>query len=102
MTVILKLDREREIRYNIKAVIEAETILGMPFQKIVNEEGYAVLRGLLWAGLRHEDRRLSVDQVTGFLDKLMEEERINEVLPAIQQALIEAKFILPDPNREGG
>lgn len=99
--IIIQLDREREIRFNTRAIIEAETILNMPFTKIVESEGFAIMRGLLWAGLRHEDRALSIDQINGFMDTLREQGRMGEVMPKIKDALEESKFLMPDPNKEG-
>lgn len=106
MTVIIKLDREREIRYNVRASIEAEAVMSMPFHKILETEGFTPIRALLWAGLRHEDRRLSLDQVEKFLDDAIAAGRLDEIKQVIWNALVEAKYLTPpeddqNPNPEG-
>lgn len=101
MTVIIKLDRERVIRMNTRAVFEAETLTGKDLQTLINMPGVTPIRALLWGGLRHEDKTLSLSQVEGFIDTLREEERLQELHVALQKALIEGKWIPNESNQEG-
>lgn len=101
MTVIMKFDREREIRINNRAVFEAETLTGKDLQSLLNMPGLIPIRALLWGGLRHEDRTLSLSQIDEFMDTLREEERLEELHAALQRALIEGKWIPKESNREG-
>ena len=101
MTVILKLDREREIRLNNRAVFEAETVTEKDLQTLINTPGVAPLRALLWAGLRHEDKTLSISRVDEFMDALREEGRLQELHTALTRALIEGKWIPASNPPEG-
>lgn len=102
MTTMIRLDREREVRFNTRAIIEAETVTGKDLQTLISTDGLAPMRALLWAGLRHEDRQLSINQIDTFMDTLREEGRLEEVPAALRQALIEAKFLKTEDPNEGG
>lgn len=69
----VKLDKIRNLQYNMRAINLIEKSLGKPMMKIegmsdgsltMNE--YAVI---IWAGLAHEDKDLTPDKVIELIDK---------------------------------
>lgn len=101
MTVIMRFDREREIRINNRAVFEAETLTGKDLQSLLNMPGLIPIRALLWGGLRHEDRTLSLSQIDEFMDTLRKKKDLKNSMPHYREPLIEGKWIPKESNREG-
>ena len=66
--VTIELDRPRRLRFDVNALADAEERLGMGLGKIMQQEAsFALLRTLLWAGLKWEDRRLTTPEAAGTL-----------------------------------
>ena len=61
--VDLTLDKPRRLRFDINALADVEQIGGHPLPQLLGVLGFSTIRLLLWAGLRHEDRRLTVERV---------------------------------------
>lgn len=97
----IRLDRTRIIRFNLNALAEFEDAMGMSalkaMQKVQNEDGsttvsFKLVRALLWAGLTHEDERLTLKKAGELFEaadgtNLME--KITNVFPAIAIALLD-------------
>lgn len=65
--VDLTLDKPRRLRYDFNAIADLETTLGHPIATLLTTQmGLSSIRGLLWCGLKAEDRRLT-PQRTGEL-----------------------------------
>jgi hypothetical protein len=58
--------RARRIRFDMNALAELEGVLGRSVAEILSGDGHALgfaaIRALVWAGLRHEDRGLTLDR----------------------------------------
>jgi len=67
-SVLINLDRPRQIRLDTNALVTVEEVLGKPSSELQAGFGYRELRALLWAGLRHEDRKLTLDQTGDLMD----------------------------------
>jgi hypothetical protein len=64
--VTLELDRPRTLRIDGNAMVEAEEILGQPFDLTkIFELGARGLRALLFVGLKAEDSELTLEKVGG-------------------------------------
>lgn len=60
-SVLVTLDRERHLRFDINSLADLEQVQGRTLGEIMaGGIGLDVTRALLWAGLKHEDARLTV------------------------------------------
>lgn len=68
--VTIQLDKERHIKFNLNALILAEKLTGTKMTDLGKNGDFdmAFLRGMLCAGLNHEDKELTVDQVGDMID----------------------------------
>lgn len=89
-------DRKRSLRFDINALADFEQETGMGFAQLMQQKAtFAAARALIWAGLKHEDRMLTIEQVGRLLNQWIqdpgaEESRsINDVLLVVLQAGIE-------------
>lgn len=57
----LELDKVRTLVIDFNALCEAEGVLGHTIAR--PEVGLSELRAIMWAGLRHEDRSLTLSRV---------------------------------------
>ncbi len=56
-------DQPRRLRFDPNAVADLEGVLGMSLSRILGEGGIRVIRAMLWAGLKWEDRGLTLERV---------------------------------------
>lgn len=62
--------RKRSLRFDINALADFEQETGMGFGQLMSTRAvFATARALLWAGLKHEDRTLTVEKVGTLLGK---------------------------------
>lgn len=69
--VAINLDRERHLKFNLNALILAEKTTGKKLADLgQNQEGFDLefLRAMLFAGLKHEDKELTLDEVGDLID----------------------------------
>lgn len=56
--------RKRHLRYDFNVLADFEQEMGMGFaQMMSNRATFGTARGLIWAGLKHEDRGLTIERV---------------------------------------
>lgn len=67
-SVLINLDRPRNIRFDTNALVKAEEVLKKPLPMIGTNFGFRETRALLWAGLLHEDKYLTLDEVGDLMD----------------------------------
>src|SRR5690606_18855848 len=61
---------ERRLRFDINALADAEMQLGMGLGRFMQQEAtFAVLRVLLWAGLKWQDRRMTLERAGTILQQ---------------------------------
>lgn len=68
-SVILKLDKERELRYGFKALKLLREKFGNKSLSEMMELKVDEIPQLIWAGLKMEDKALTVDKVEDLLDE---------------------------------
>ena len=53
------------LRYDVNSICELEEKTGKGLFKLIAEEsiGFSLIRGLIWAGLKHRNRGLTLDIV---------------------------------------
>ena len=69
--VRVKLDKERNIRFTIKALMELEEHYSKPYHQFDPANwGLNDIVYLLWLGLKHEDPGLTLDDVVRLVDEV--------------------------------
>ena len=98
--VNIKLDKERTIRFTTKAIAAFERKIGKPFSKIDDFDDLFLDEklSLIWAGLLHEDKDLTVDRVFDLVD---EHSDMLTVLEAVGNAM-EMAFGSSEENGPAG
>ena len=88
-TVPIELDKPRRLRFDVNALADAEQSLGMGLGKILGEEAsFWLIRTLLWAGLKWEDRRLTPEKAGAILTEYLSEK--DGDLEAVATTVMEA------------
>ena len=71
--VNIELDRPRRIRFDTNALCDAEEALGVGIGAMMNQQmGFRAIRALLWAGLRWEDRGLTLERTGRLMQQFLE------------------------------
>lgn len=84
----IQIDKKRHLKFDLNAFAELEELYGdinTAFEAI-QKGSIKAIRAMLWAGLVHEDRSLTLEQVGSMIDM----SNINEVVSAISKAISEA------------
>lgn len=85
--VDIVLDKPRKLRFTTNAIAELEDVLGQPITKLDEESlGVKTLRALLWAGLLHENRDLTIEEAGDLMDHANLEDIATKVMEALQLA----------------
>ena len=69
-TVTIELDKARNLRYGMNALVKVEELIGKPITKLDLENiSMKDLRSILFAGLYHEDKELTSEYVGDLIDE---------------------------------
>jgi hypothetical protein len=72
MSVSIQFDKPRELKFDLKAVKDLEAQMGgLPLGTIIgqlSQIGVTAITTSLWAGLKHEDKALTLSLVTKMLE----------------------------------
>ena len=69
-SVTIELDKARNLRYGINALVRIEELLGKPITSLdLNRLSVADLRNIVYAGLSHEDKELTSEKVGDLIDE---------------------------------
>jgi hypothetical protein len=83
--ITINLDKPRTLRYGINALAKIEDVTGKALMKLdLNNIGIKDLLGIVYAGLYHEDKDLTIDKVGDLID---EYSSLNEVAENVSKAL---------------
>ncbi len=83
------VQKRRSFRFDINALADFEQVTGMGFGQLMSTKAvFATARALLWAGLKHEDRTLTVEDAGRLLSRYIKEGKgsIDVVLTACFEA----------------
>ena len=83
----ITLDKVRHLRFTPNAIADAETAMGKSLLAIVAEGGVRATRAFLWAGLKWEDRGLTLEKVGILMEKWMENNPYSDLELKIVEAL---------------
>ncbi|HBV97781.1 MAG: hypothetical protein JL50_02930 [Peptococcaceae bacterium BICA1-7] len=68
--IVIELDKPRNLRLGINALVLAEEIICRPVTQVnAKNAGVREIRAMLWAGLHHEDKMLTLEQVGDFIEE---------------------------------
>jgi hypothetical protein len=77
----ITLDKARNFRYNMKAISKIEKTLNTTLSKIdFNNISMEEIATVVWAGLIHEDKDLTVDKVMDLIDEHSDVETVIEIM----------------------
>lgn len=69
-SVTIELDKARNLRYGINALVRIEELLGKPITSLdLTRLSIADLRNIVFAGLAHEDKDLTSEKVGDLIDE---------------------------------
>lgn len=96
--------RTRRLRFDMNAMGDFEQLTGMGLAQLMQTRAiFAATRALLWAGLKHEDRRLDIEMVGNLMQGYVENGGdIADLLDATLTAAIEQKAIKDIRKAEDG
>lgn len=96
--VTIELDKPRTLRYGMNALAKIEDITGKTIMALdLNSLGIKDLLVIVYAGLCHEDKSLTIEQVGDLLDEYAD---LTMIAEKVGEALTEA-FGKPKGNEEG-
>ncbi len=104
-TVTLELDKARNLRYGMNALVKVEEMTGKAITKLDLENlSMKDLRTIVYAGLCHEDDTLTADKVGALIDEYSD---ITIVANKLGEAFTLAfgggsKNAHPQPNKKAG
>lgn len=89
--VDITFDKPRRLRFDLNALVDVEGIAGKSLTALLGDLSLTTLRDLTWAGLKHEDRRLTRDRVGDLLQTYLQnggttEQLIERIVDALEQS----------------
>jgi hypothetical protein len=84
--------KERQLRFDYNAVCDMETKSGMGVMKLFDENvGFNTLRLILWAGLKHDNKSLTLDMVGNFIQSHINEHgSIDDLFEKVAKAFVDS------------
>lgn len=83
--------RRRKLRFDINALADFEQETGMGFAQLMKQKAvFASARAMLWAGLKHEDRALTIESVGDLLSDYLRDEDVPQGAHTIDTILMVA------------
>ncbi len=80
-SVTIELDKARNLRYGINALVKVEELTGRPITKLDLESlSMKDLRTIVFAGLYHEDKTLTAEKVGELIDEYSDVTSVAEKL----------------------
>jgi len=90
-SVPITLDRERQLKYDMNALCDADDVGGDKVTDLVfgRHMGVSALRVMLWAGLKHEDPKLTLKTTGDLMQAYIEREEngLVELLEKVREGL---------------
>ena len=85
--VQIKMDKERNLKYGMNAVIKLEKDLGMSITEMQEGMSMENLVKIAFYGLKWEDKKLTIEDVGDLMDSAIEHyETFDEVIKLIMEA----------------
>ena len=93
MVLINFAGKEKEIRFDFNAICAIEEISGKPLQEVMTRgnAGFNTIRMLLWAGLRHDNKLITMEKAGELIQGYITTgRRIDDVMIKVMVALEES------------
>ena len=109
--IYINLDgKERSLRYDINAVTAVEEVFGGKslIAMLANPAyfGFSLIRALLWGGLKHKEKGLTLDRTGILLQEFLQKGgTLGDVSGKINEALVEAgilRQVEEEPDEDTG
>lgn len=101
--VVIELDRPRRLRFDANALADLEGVMGMGLGRMMADDqmGIRTLRAMLWAGLKWEDRGLTLERAGRLIMQYVEQGGSLPVLGVkMKDAMIAAGWMKAAPLTE--
>ena len=74
-------DKEYTLKYKFSSLRKLEAIAGMPVSNLLKEDnmGFDTMALFIWAGLIHENKRLTQDELDNIIDEYLQGEHEEEI-----------------------
>jgi hypothetical protein len=84
--------RSRRLRFDMNALSDLETALGRSVAEVLSGDGqslgFAAMRALVWAGLKHEDRGLTLERAGSMMQQAIDDGgTIADILGKVSEAI---------------
>ncbi len=103
MATFDKLDRPRQVLFDIKAIRTAEQTLGVGIHKAITDGmGPLTTVTILWAGLSRKNRNLSYEDVEELVQKSIDDKKLTmrQLIRYIRDELIKSAVFSDDEDDE--
>lgn len=101
--------RIRRLKFDVNALADFEEKTGMGFAQLMQQKAiFASARAMLWAGLKFDDRALSIEEVGNLITDYMKDETVERgehtidtiLMLAIEAAVEQGALGRPEPPAE--
>ena len=94
-------NRSRNLKFDVNALADFEQETGMGFAQLMKQKAiFATVRAMAWAGLKHEDRSLTIDQIGRLISKFISDKDlqpsqrdINTILDILFSAAVDQEAL---------
>lgn len=86
-TVLIKADKERNLKFGINALIDMEEIVGRPLEELQNGASIKDLRTMLYVGLKWEDKQLTQESTGDIMDAAVDNMGFEALSEALGKAM---------------
>lgn len=102
--ITIELDKERRIRFTMNALADAERVRGLGLPAMIHplNVGHLTTRALLWAGLKWEDRSLTLEKAGDLVDTwIANGHKVTDLEKLVYSALEESGYYkIPKPEKD--
>lgn len=102
-SVAIELDKPRRLKYDVNALASIEEAMGgLTLGQAFRTPGIRAIRALLWAGLRWEDRQLTLEGAGDILQAYLEGGGDVDKLTDAMQAALEGSRLIGKAEETAG
>lgn len=103
--VLIKLDRERKLKYTINSLSDFEESTGMSVIQIASNpflmSSFRIIRAFIWAGLKWEEFKLTQEKAGVLIQRYLDEGgSVAELADVIKSALMQSGVMRDPPGEE--
>ena len=85
--VPITADKKRNLKFGMNSVIQLEKTFGKPIAEIGNKPSLEDIATIMFFGLKHEDKKLTLEDIGDLMDDAIENhETFDEVIKLVMEA----------------